>query len=391
MTEPAPSRPILATDPPPDPTLPGEAVTDPPVDAADDSPYRRALAGPAGAGGTTGRDTGRSTAAAAEARAGQRDGGGTDDPGWERRLIADLAREALVERRRSRRWRIGLVLGSLAAVLLVAGAVYSWFSGVLEPAAGRHTALIELQGVIDAGGPVEADSVVSSLQAAFSDRNTAGIVLRINSPGGSPVQAGIIHDEIRRLRQLHPTIPVHAVVEDVCASGGYYVAAAADRIFVNKASLVGSIGVVIAGFGFTGLMDKAGVDRRMLTAGRNKGFLDPFSPLSAEQQAHAQTMLDEIHRQFIAVVREGRGERLRETPDLFSGAVWTGQRGIELGLADELGSVDTVARDVIKADDVVDFTARDSLVERVSRRLGATTGEAIANRLDATSLPLRLR
>lgn len=369
MTESDPSRPIVANDAPKEPPFDG------PYDATDDSPYRRALTGEAAAARAP--DQGAAVAAG--------------DAGWERRLIVELARDALIERRRGRRWRIGLGLGALAALLVVAGALYSWFSGALEPAAGRHTALIELQGVIEAGGPVEADSVVSALQAAFGDRNTAGIVLRINSPGGSPVQAGIIHDEVRRLRQLHPTIPVHAVVEDVCASGGYYVAAAADRIFVNKASLVGSIGVVIDGFGFTGLMDKAGVDRRMLTAGSNKGFLDPFSPLTVEQQGHAQAMLDEIHRQFIAVVREGRGERLRETPDLFSGMVWTGQRGIELGLADELGTVDTVARDVIKADDVVDFTSRDSLVERVSRRLGAATGEAIANRLDAAGMLPRLR
>ena len=200
--------------------------------------------------------------------------------------------------------------------------------------------MIDIKGVIQVGGEVEAEAVVAALQAAFSDRNTAGVVLRINSPGGSPVQAGIIHDEIRRLRKQNPTIPVYAVVEEMCASGGYYLAAAADRIFVDKASLIGSIGVVIDGFGLSGLLEKAGVERRLITAGVNKGFLDPFSPLSPQQRAHAQQMLDEIHRQFVTVVREGRGNRLRESPDMFSGLVWTGERGIELGLADDFGTVD---------------------------------------------------
>ena len=317
--------------------------------------------------------------------------GPADEPGWERRLVAELARDALVERRRARRWRIGLRLASLVLLLVAIGLGWSWFNGSFEPQPGRHTALVDIDGVIEAGGEVEASRVVSALRSAFDDRNTAGVILRINSPGGSPVQAGIIHDEIRRLRQRNPTIPVHAVVEDVCASGGYYVAAAADRIFVNKASLVGSIGVVMAGFGFTGLMDKAGIERRLLTAGENKGFLDPFSPMSEGQQAHARAMLEDIHRQFIAVVREGRGSRLRETPDLFSGLVWTGERGIELGLADDYGTVDTVAREVIKADEVVDFTRKDSLVDRLSRRVGAAAGEAISSRLERSGYVLQLR
>jgi protease-4 len=310
---------------------------------------------------------------------------------WERTLVAELARDALVERRRSRRWRIGLRLAGLVLVVAAAAAAFGWFRGVWQPAAGHHTAMIDIKGVIQVGGEVEAEAVVSALQAAFADRNTAGVVLRINSPGGSPVQAGIIHDEIRRLRKQNSTIPVHAVVEEICASGGYYLAAAADRIFVDKASLIGSIGVVIDGFGLGGLLEKAGIERRLITAGANKGFLDPFSPLSPQQRAHAQQMLDEIHRQFVAVVREGRGNRLRESPDLFSGLVWTGERGIELGLADDFGTVDSVAREVIKAESVVDFTRKDSLFDRLARRMGAAAGEVLAGRLQLTNgqLPLR--
>ncbi len=361
-----------------------------------DRPYRRATGGgpepTAGPPGSTSTSTGRAAGAAPGSAASAANAAAvTDTANWERTLIAELARDSLMERRRARRWRLGLRLGSLALLLLAVAIGWFWFDGKLDATPGRHTALVDVEGVIEADGEVEAGRIVSALQSAFDDRNTAGVILRINSPGGSPVQAGIIYDEVRRLRKLHPTIPVHAVVEDICASGGYYVAAAADRIYVNRASLIGSIGVVMSGFGFTGLMEKAGVERRLLTAGRNKGFLDSFSPESPEQQAHAQNMLDEIHRQFISVVREGRGNRLRETPDMFSGLVWTGEKGIELGLADELGTVDTVARDVIKAGNVVDFTFRDSLAERLSRRFGAAAGEAIATRLQVPAGALQLR
>ncbi len=349
----------------------------------DDSPYRRAVAGEPAASplaeSAASADSSRPAAAAPA------------DPPWERTLIVELARDALVERRRSRRWRVGLRLVGLALIVAAAAVAFGWFRGVWQPTAGHHTAMIDIKGVIQVGGEVEAEAVVAALQAAFSDRNTAGVVLRINSPGGSPVQAGIIHDEIRRLRKQNPTIPVYAVVEEMCASGGYYLAAAADRIFVDKASLIGSIGVVIDGFGLTGLLEKAGVERRLITAGVNKGFLDPFSPLSPQQRAHAQQMLDEIHRQFVTVVREGRGNRLRESPDMFSGLVWTGERGIELGLADDFGTVDTVAREVIKAEAVIDFTRKDSLFDRLARRMGAAAGESLAARLQMTNGELHLR
>ena len=313
------------------------------------------------------------------------------DPHWQRSLIEELARDALVERRRARRWRIFFRFLGIAVLLLVIGGGMGLLGGDERSGSGRHTALIEINGVIESGGDVDSDTVNEALRQAFKDRQTAAVVMRINSPGGSPVQAGIISDEIRRLRKLYPSIPLYAVVEEMCASGGYYLAAAADRIFVDKASLVGSIGVVIEGFGLTGLMNKAGVERRLLTAGKNKGFLDSFSPLAPEHRAHAQSMLDEIHQQFIKVVRDGRGARLKESPDLFTGLFWTGERSIELGLADELGSLDTVARDVVKAEDIVDFTRRGSVAERLAKRLGATMGVTIGRELRMLDEAPRLR
>ncbi len=303
------------------------------------------------------------------------------DPAWQRNLIEELARDALVERRRARRWRIFFRSVGLVAILLLLGVAGGWFGGGDSSGSGRHTALIEINGVIESRGEVDADTVNLALREAFKDRQTAAVVMRINSPGGSPVQAGIISDEIRRLRKLYPAIPLYAVVEEMCASGGYYLAATADRIFVDKASLVGSIGVVLGGFGFTGTMDKAGVERRLLTAGKNKGFLDSFSPMSAEHRTHAQSMLNEIHQQFIKVVRDGRGARLKESPDLFSGLFWTGERSIELGLADELGSLDSVSRDVVKADDIVDFTRRENIAERIAKRVGASIGAVLSKSL----------
>mgnify|MGYP001766030958 FL=1 len=303
------------------------------------------------------------------------------DGRWEREVLEKLVLGTLQEKRRARRWGIFfklLAFAWLAAALLMAG---GWLVREAKVATGRHTALVELNGVIAAGGEASAEDIVTSLRAAFDDTKTVGVVLRINSPGGSPVQAGIIHDEIRRLRSLHPDTPLYAVVEEVCASGGYYVAAAADRIYVDKASLVGSIGVLMEGFGFVGAMEKLGVERRLLTAGTNKGFLDSFSPLPEDQRRHAQQMLDEIHKQFIDVVRAGRGSRLKDSPDLFSGLVWTGAHSVEMGLADGMGTVDSVARDVIKAEDVVDFSTRKNLAERLARRLGATAGETMARAL----------
>ena len=301
----------------------------------------------------------------------------TAGDGWERKVLEKVALAAIAEQRAARRWGIFfklLVLTYLIAVLLIG---MGWIKRGVDKSTGKHSALVELRGVIASDTQASADNVTTGLQAAFKDGNTQGVILRINSPGGSPVQAGYINDEIKRLRRLHPEIPLYVVVEDICASGGYYVAVAADKIFVDKASIVGSIGVVMDGFGFTGTMEKLGVDRRAITAGENKKFLDPFSPVNPAHKAFAEKMLGDIHQQFIAVVREGRGKRLQENPEIFSGFVWVGPRSIELGLADALGSVDSVARDVIKAEEVVDFTTKENLAERVVRRFGAAMAEAL--------------
>jgi protease-4 len=300
------------------------------------------------------------------------------EPPWERATLEKVLLAHVVEQRRARRWAMILRLLTLAVVVGVVSVMSGLWPVPDMARATRHTALINIDGVIDSEGPVTADAVIDSLQAAFKDATTAGVIVRINSPGGSPVQAGRIHDEIRRLRAAHPDIPVHAVIEEVCASGGYYVAAATDRIFVDKASLVGSIGVLMDGFGFTGLMDKAGVERRLITAGENKGFMDPFSPLNPTQQAHARKMLEVVHQQFIDVVKTGRGERLKDDPQLFSGLIWAGQTSIDLGLADALGSVRSVAREVIQAEDIVDYTHRDGLAERLAKRAGVAAGQTLA-------------
>ena len=299
----------------------------------------------------------------------------TPPANWERDVLEKLALSAVQEQRRSRHWSILFKTLGFLYLFIVLFLAAGWFrsDGVSLPKA--HTALVDLQGVI-AADQTSADSVIGSLQGAFEDKKTRGVILRINSPGGSPVQAGQIYDEIKRLRALHPKTPIYAVVDDICASGGYYVAAGADKIFVDKASIVGSIGVLMDGFGFTETMQKLGVERRLLTAGENKGFLDPFSPVDPKQQAYARQMLEEIHAQFIGVVREGRGKRLKETPETFSGLVWSGEKSIQLGLADGFGSVESVARDVIKAEDIVDYTRQESLVERIAGRLGATMAKA---------------
>src|SRR5260221_479090 len=241
----------------------------------------------------------------------------------------------------------------------------------------KHTAMVELNGLIAPGTDASAEKVNASLQAAFKDKNTQGVILRINSPGGSPVQSQTIYDEMRRLRKKYPDIPLYAVVEDICASRGYFVAVGADRIYVSKSSVVGSVGVLLNGFGFIGLIEKLVVERRLITAGENKGMLDPFSPVNDKDVEHAKKLTDEIHQQFIAVVREGRGKRLKETADTFSGLIWTGQASIELGLTDGLGSLESVARDVVKAEDIVDFTMKEGIAEKFARRFGAGAATAL--------------
>ena len=294
-------------------------------------------------------------------------------PGWERETLERLAFAHLKEQRAARRWRNAIRLLWLGVVVTILWLSFSRGTGTTH-VNQAHTAVVQIQGEIASDADASADWIVSALRDAFQDEGAQAVVLLINSPGGSPVQAGIINDEIRRLKDKHQK-PVYAVVEESCASAAYYIAVAADQIYVDKASIVGSIGVLMDGFGFTGLMDKLGVERRLMTAGENKGFLDPFSPQTKTQRAYAQTMLDQIHQQFIQVVREGRGKRLKETPELFSGLFWTGQQAIELGLADALGSLDFVAREVVKAEDVVDYTRHENVAERLAKRFGASVGE----------------
>lgn len=290
---------------------------------------------------------------------------------WERDVLERLSLAAIREQRAARRWGIFFKLLTFVYISAILFFAIDWKGKADGMSDAKHTALVEVSGIIGPGTDSSAERINAALQAAFKDPNTQGVVLRINSPGGSPVQAQNIYDEMRRLRTRHPGIPLYAVVEDICASGGYFVAAGADRIYVNKSSLVGSIGVRMDGWGVTGLMEKLGVERRLLTAGENKGFLDPFLPVDEKQKLHAQTMLGEIHQQFISVVREGRGKRLKETPDIFSGLIWTGQRSVDLGLADGFGNVEFVAREVIKAQEIVDYSQKENLAEKFARRLGA--------------------
>jgi len=278
----------------------------------------------------------------------------------------------LLQQRSERRWRNFIRLAWFGLALAVAWAV---FAQRLLPTAPStpHTALVEVRGEIAADSEASAEALVASLRSAFEDQGAVAVVLRINSPGGSPVQSGIVNDEILRLKAKHKK-KVYAVVEEMCASGAYYIAVAADEIFVDKASVVGSIGVLMDGFGFTGLMEKAGVERRLLTAGENKGMLDPFSPQNEKQNAYAKAMIDQIHQQFIKVVREGRGKRLKESPDTFSGLFWNGEEAVRLGLADRLGNLDFVAREVIKAEEIIDYTPRENVAERLAKRFGAAAG-----------------
>jgi protease-4 len=272
-------------------------------------------------------------------------------------------------------------LAGLAYLVAVLVLVVDWGVTPEKLADGKHTALINIRGTIDATGDASAEKINGALQSAFEDKGTVGVILRINSPGGSPVQSGIVNDEIQRLRGKYPAIPLYVVVEDICASGGYYIASAADKIYVDKASIVGSIGVLMDGFGFTEAMNKLGIERRLLTAGENKGFLDPFSPQDQKQKQHAQLLLGEIHQQFINVVRKGRGKRLQETPEMFSGLMWTGAQSIKMGLADDFGTVDSVARDVIKAEDVLDYSVKENIAERFAKRLGADMAQNLVLRL----------
>ena len=306
------------------------------------------------------------------------------NPNWERQALEHLLLENLRETRKARRWKAVLRVLTLLVIIAVLFSVFDFHLPGRGMGVEKHTALVTLEGEISSSSMANAMDINSSLVAAFENEHSAGVILRINSPGGSPVQAGMINDEIYRLRKLYPNKPLYVVVEDICASGGYYVAVAADQILVDKASLVGSIGVIMEGFGFTGLMDKLGVTRRMITAGSNKGMMDPFSKEDPKQVEMVKTMIDEIHQQFIAVVKEGRGSRLKESADLFSGRIWNGEQAVKIGLADGYGTVDTVAREIFKAPDILDYTMKENFAERVAKRFGAEVGAAAGKALVKT-------
>ena len=310
------------------------------------------------------------------------------EPHWERAVLERVALAAVREQRAAQRWKIFFRFAFLVVLALIAFGLFDK-PGEKVAATGRHTALVRIDGEIASDKNANAEDVDTALRRAFEDSDTAGVILQINSPGGSPVQAGIINREIHRLRAKYPSIPLYVVVGDMCASGGYYIAAAADKIYVDRASIVGSIGVLMDGFGFTGLMDKLGIQRRLHTSGTNKGFFDPFSPETPAMNEHAQAMLDAIHRQFIDAVREGRGKRLHETPDLFSGLFWTGEKSIALGLADGLGDTGYVARDVIKAPHLVDYTVKESISDRIARKFGTAFGAAAVHALAGAGATLR--
>ncbi len=301
------------------------------------------------------------------------------DRTWERRTLEALAFATLHEQKMARRWKVGFRLAWLLLISAVFWQAFSYNSPAISPSM-PHTAMVSIKGEIASEGDGSAENIMAAMRSALEDSGSQALVLLINSPGGSPVQAGLINDEIHRLKALHKK-PIYVVVEESCASAAYYIAAAADKIYVDKASIVGSIGVLMDGFGFTGLMDKLGVERRLMTAGANKGFLDPFSPQTDAQRKHAQAMLDQIHSQFIQVVRQGRGDRLKETPDMFSGLFWSGQQAVDMGLADAMGSLDSVARDVVKAPEVIDYSRHENVAERLAKRFGAAVGEGAVHAL----------
>lgn len=310
-----------------------------------------------------------------------------NDPNWERSVLERVALAAVTEQRRARRWQIffRFVWLSLIAVL-VFSSLFGTKPEHLASSINGHTALIRLEGAISSENQT-ADYLIEGLDSAYQDSNTKGIIIQANSPGGSPVLSGRVFDEIRRQRQKHPEIPVHVVVEEVCASGCYYIASAADKIFVDKASIIGSIGVLSDGFGFTEAMAKLGVERRLQTAGNNKALGDPFSPSKESDQQWRQQLLNGIHNQFIQAVKQGRGQRLRNDPDLFSGLVWLGEQSIPLGLADGYGSVQSVAREVIKAEEVVGFSPRGDLADRFAKRFGVEFSSGVHSYLNQLFSP----
>ncbi len=304
---------------------------------------------------------------------------------WERKLIEELALSSLKERRRARRWGIFFKILTFIYLFFLIGLLVPQDAGLGKQA--PHTALVDVNGIIMDGAEASADNVITGLREAFKNKHTKGVIIRINSPGGSPVQAGYINDEIQRLKAKHPDIPVYAVVRDMAASGGYFVAVAADEIYVDKASIVGSIGVLMNGFGFVEGMEKLGVERRLYTAGEHKGALDPFSPVTQFDRKHIQSLLDKVHQQFIEVVKKGRGDRLKPNDEIFSGLSWIGEESVEMGLVDGIGSASYVARELIGQEEIVDYTRTEDLLERFARKMGASAGETLAGIMGLSGAP----
>ena len=296
-------------------------------------------------------------------------------PGWERELVEKLAFAAIDEQRKTRRWGIFfklLTFGYLIALLLIV--IYPKLKSDIVVSGKYHTAVIDLVGMIAEDQRANAENIIESLRNAVKDKHTKGIILHANSPGGSPVQSAYVYDEIKKIKKDHPNLPIYAVVSDICASGCYYIVAATDKIFASPSSIVGSVGVLMDGFGFVGTMEKLGIERRLLTAGSHKAMLDPFSPTKPDEKEHIQGLINQVHKQFIDAVKSGRGSRLKETPELFSGLVWSGEESVKLGIVDGLGSDDYVAREIIGAETVVDFTQQERLLDRLAGKFGTAFG-----------------
>lgn len=312
-----------------------------------------------------------------------------EKPSWEREVIEKLAFAAVTEQRRTRRWGIffkGLLFAYLLVLVLLIMIAYPRLGGGISDSSEYHTAVVDVVGKIVEGEDTDAKTIIEGLRNAVEDENTKGIILHVNTPGGSPVQASYVFEEIRKIKKENPELPIYAVVSDICASGGYYIAAAADRIYVNQASIVGSIGVIMNGFGFVDTLNKLGIKRRLLTSGAHKAMLDPFTPVKEDEIEHMQKLLEQVHQQFIAAVRLGRGERLQETPEMFSGLVWTGEESVKLGLADGFGSDDYVAREIIGEENMVNFTPQERLLDRLAGTLGAVFAQRMESIVQGISL-----
>jgi len=303
-----------------------------------------------------------------------------NNPNWEKNLVTQLAESSLKEQRSRRRWGVFFKLLTFSYLVFI---LYTFgefdFTVDTDALSEKHTAVIDIKGVIAEGEAANAEDVISGLRDALKDEDTEGVILSINSPGGSPVQSGIIYDEIIRLRAKYPKKHIYAVISDICASGGYYIATAAEKIYADKASIVGSIGVRMDGFGLEGTMKALGVERRLLTAGKNKAMMDPFSPVNENAQKHLKIMLDDIHQQFIKAVKDGRGERLKETEEMFSGLIWTGAKAVDLGLIDGLANEAYVAREMFKTKTIVDYTTKEDVFKRLADKMGAGVKSMVSN------------